>query len=74
MAVNHEEIFREKAPQRHTHQALKRGVRRPVITPASNKEGAHIASRSSVAARTLTDAWRTNTMATITATDVPERI
>ena len=44
------------------------------LTPASDKEGAHIASRSSVAARTMTDAWRTDSMPTTTATDVPDRI
>jgi hypothetical protein len=44
------------------------------LTPASDKEGAHIAGRSSVAARTLTDLWRTDSMPTTTATDVPDRI
>jgi hypothetical protein len=74
MEVNHEEIFREKASQRHTHQASKRRVRRLVIIPASDKEGAHIAGRSGVSARTMTDAWRTDSMPTTTATDVPDTI
>jgi hypothetical protein len=43
------------------------------LTPASDKEGAHIAGRSSDAARTMTDVWRTDSMPTTTATDVPDR-
>jgi hypothetical protein len=44
------------------------------LTPTSDKEEAHIASRSSVDVRTLTDVWRTDSILTSTATDVPDRI
>lgn len=43
------------------------------LTPASGKEGAHTPGRSSAAARTVTDAWRTDTIPIFTATDVPDR-
>ena len=44
------------------------------LTPASDKEGVHIASKSSVTARTMTDVWRTDSILITTATDVPDRI
>jgi hypothetical protein len=44
------------------------------LTPAWDKEEAHIAGRSSVDVRTLTDVWRTDSIPTTTATDVPDRI
>jgi len=44
------------------------------LTTASDKGEAHIDSRSSVDVRTLTDVWRTDSIPTTTATDVPDRI